>query len=48
MKFKVKQEKQEQEKQASQYPEPDRIEKLFNAYKKGGKKALVKALKEKQ
>ena len=46
VKFKVKEEKREQEKQAQQYPEPARIEKLFNAWKNGGQEGLRKALKE--
>ncbi len=31
-----------------QYPEPDQIEKLFEAWQKGGKGGLVDALKKKK
>lgn len=34
--------------QQDQYPESDQIEKLFEAWQKGGKESLVDALKKKK
>jgi len=44
MKVKLKEEKRP-EQQQPKYPEPDQIERLFEAWAKGGKEALVKELK---
>ena len=40
--------KPKQDPQKDQYPEPDQIEKLFEAWQKGGKGALADALKKKE
>ncbi len=34
--------------QEEQYPEPEQVEKLFEAWQKGGREGLVDALKKKE
>ncbi len=49
MKLKLKQNPSSQTKEQEQkYPEPDQIERLFEAWQKGGKEALLKELQDKK